>query len=367
MKRVLMVLLPLLLLASAQGASQLSARSADHTRRQTDPATVYSQDAEANELFLKAREYLSKSDPRIVGGKLSNAREAIKLYEQAVKKDPKFALAFVEMSRAWLQLGYSDPDGLSNSEILPPAKAALLKALALDKNLAEAHRALAALYYNVEYDWEKAEREYKLVLRLAPDNTSAHMGYAAYLSSMGRFDEALVEAKRANDLAPSIATDIILARIYYSMHSFDEAARYSRESLKKGENVLGHFFLGFVYVAQKKQDEAIAEFKTAAGFSNNGGAWAGLAYGYAMGGRKDEALKIVEELKTTHTKGLIVPYRLAAVYLALGDKDQALAWLRKDYEERGNWMNQLKVDPVMDPLRSDPRFKKLMRQMRFKA
>jgi tetratricopeptide (TPR) repeat protein len=367
MKSMLMIFLPLVLFTSAQGASQTSARSADDTKRQANAGTVYSQNPEANELFLKAREYLNKSDPRIAGGKLANAREAIKLYEQAVKKDPKFALAFVELSRAWLQLGYSDPDGLSTREILPPAKAALLKALALDNNLADAHRALAGLYYNIEYDWEKAEREYKLVLHLAPNNATAHLGYAAYLASMGRFDEALGEAKKADEITPSIATNIALARIYYSMRRYDKAAEYSEKSLNKGENVLGHFFLGFVYVARQKYAEAIAEFKTAAGFSNNGGAWAGLAYGYAMGGRKDEALKILDELKTTHKRGLIVPYRLAAVYLALGDKDQAIEWLRKDYEERGNWMNQLKVDPVMDPLRSDPRFKKLMRRMRFKG
>jgi tetratricopeptide (TPR) repeat protein len=366
MKRMLMILLPLLLLPLALGASRTSARSAAETQKQQAAAgTIYSQNAEANELFLKARDYYNKSDPRIPGGKLANAREAIKLYEQAVKKDPKFALAFVELSRAWLQLGYSDLDGLTTKQILPPAKAALFKALALDNNLADAHRALAALYYNIEYDWKKAEREYRLVLRLAPENTNARLGYAAYLSSMGRFDEALIEAKKADGPAPSISTDIALARIYYSMRRYDEAARYCKESLKKRENVLGHFFLGFIYAAQQKYDEAISEFTTAAGFSNNGGAWAGLAYGYAMGGKKDEALKIVDELKTTRSKGLIVPYRLAAVYLAMGDKEQAIEWLRKDYEDRGNWMNQLKVDPVMDPLRSDPRFKKLMRQMRF--
>ncbi|HEV3468036.1 MAG TPA: tetratricopeptide repeat protein [Pyrinomonadaceae bacterium] len=367
MKRMLMVLLPLILHASAPDTSRTSARSADGVKRQAAADTVYSQNAEANELFLKAREYLSKSDPRTPGGKLVNAREAIKLYERAVNKDPKFALAYVELSRAWLQLSYSDPDGLSNKEVLPPAKAALLKALAMDNNSAEAHRALAGLYYNIEYDWEKAEREYKLVLHLAPDSAAGHLGYAAYLASMGRFDEALAEAKRADELTPSTAADIVLARIYYSMRRYEEAARYCKESLKKGENVLGHFFLGFVYGAQQKFDEAIAEFKTAAGFSNNGGAWAGLAYGYAVAGNKGEALKILDELKATRKRGRVVPYRLAAVYLALGDKDQALEWLRKDYEERGNWMNQLKVDPVMDPLRSDPRFKELMRRMRFKG
>ena len=332
---------------------------------QSEPAAVYSQDPEANALFLRAREYYNKSDPRVAGGKLANAREAIKLYEQAVQKDPKFALAYVELSRAWLQLGYSDPDGLSNKEILPPARTALLKALELDSSLVDAHRGLAGLYYSAEYDWEKAEREYKLVLQLAPSNPAGHIAYAGFLNSMGRFEEALAHAHKADELAPSIGTEVTLCRIYYSMRRYDESSEYCKKSLGRQDNVLGHFFLGFVDVAQEKYDDAIDQFKTAANFSNNGGASAGLAYGYAAGGRRDEALRIIDELKTTQKRGLIVPYRLAAVYVALGDKDQAMQWLTKEYEDRGNWATQLKVDPVMDPLRSDPRFKNLMRRMKF--
>ena len=338
----------------------------NETKAQATNTPVYSENPEANDLFLKARQYLAQSDPRVAGGKLANAREAIKLYEQAVQKDPKFALAFVEMSRAWLRLGYSDPDGLSNKIIVPHARAALLNALALDKNLTDAHLVLASLYYNVEYAWGKAESEYKAVLQQAPNNAGAHTSYAGLLSSTGRFDEALAQAKKSEELAPSLATDIIFARIYYSMHRYDEAAEYCKRSLKKSENVLGHFFLGFIYVAQQRYEEAIAEFKIGTSFSKNGGALAGLAYGYAMAGKKDEALKILDELKTSTAGGLIVPYRVAAVYLALGDKDQAIQWLTKEYEDKGNWMNQLKVDPVMDPLRSDPRFQALMRKMKFR-
>ena len=328
-------------------------------------AVVYSQNPEANKLFLKARDYFHKSDPR-TGGTLANAREAITLYEQAVKKDPNFALAFVELSRAWVGLGYSDPDGMTNKELLPHAKAAALKAVALDQKMSDAHLALAGVYYSVEYDWENAEREIKLAIQLAPNSADAHERYAAYLGSMGRFDEALAEAKKADELMPSRATDFVRARIYYSMHRYDDATEYSKRSLKKEENLLGHFLLGFVYVAQQKYDEAIAEFKRAVSFGNNAGALAALAYAYAMGGKKDEALKILDELKTSHKGAKIVPYRIAAVYLALGDKDQAIEWLKKDYEVKDNWMNQLKVDPVMDTLRSDPRLQVLLRKMKFK-
>jgi len=334
--------------------------SGNETQKQ---AIVYSQSPEANKLFLKAREFFNKRDPR-TGGALANAREAIGLYEQAVKADPKFALAFVELSRAWMTLGYSDPDGISNKELLPHAKAAALKAVALDQKMTDAHLALGGIYYSIEFDWEKAEREFKLAIQLAPNSADAHSSYASYLGAMGRFDEALAEAKKADELMPSQDADFVLARIHYDMHGYDEATAYLKRSLKEKGNMLGHFLLGFVYVAQQKYDEAIAEFKIDVG--NNAGALAALAYAYAMGGRKDEALKMLNDLEANHPGAKIVPYRIAAIYLALGDIDQAIELLKKDYEVQNNWMNQLKVDPVMDPLRSDPRFQVLLRKMKFK-
>jgi tetratricopeptide (TPR) repeat protein len=363
MKRVPAVFLLLILLASAQSASQASAQSTDETKRQATAAVVYSQNAEANELFLKARDYYNKSNPR-TGGTLANAREAIKLYEAAVKRDPKFALAYVGLSRAWMRLGYSVPGGMTNKELLPHAKSAALKALELDKNLLDAHLVLAGIYFNIEFDWEKAEREYKLAVQLAPNDAAVHSGYATYLASMGRFDEAIVEAKKAGDLSQAPATDFALARIYYRMRRYDEALEYNRRSLNREESAISHFGLGFVYVAQQKYEGAIAEFKSAVAVDNNGGGLAALAYAYAMAGKRDEALRMLNEVVTNPAKH--VPYRIAAAYLALGEKDRAIEWLKKDYERRDNWMTWLKVDPVMDPLRSDPRFMQLMRRMNFK-
>jgi tetratricopeptide (TPR) repeat protein len=363
MIRVVTVFLLLILLAATKNASQASAQSADETKRQATAAVVYSQNPEANELFLKAREYYNKSNPR-TGGTLASAREAIKLYEEAVKKDPKFALAYVGISRAWMRLGYSVPGGMSNKELLPHAKSAALKAVELDKNLLDAHVVLAGIYFNIEFDWEKAEREYKLAVKLAPNDAAVHSGYATYLASMGRFDEATVEAKKAGDLSQSPANDFALSRVYYRMRRYDEALEYNRRSLNKDDIAISHFGLGFVYVAQQKYEGAIAEFKSAVAVDNNGGGLAALAYAYAMAGMRDEALRMLNEI--TANPAPVAGYRIAAAYLALGDKDRAIEWLKKDYETRDNWMTWLKVDPVMDPLRSDPRFEKLMRRMKFK-
>jgi len=370
MKRILNIFLLLVLLTSAQRTSQSSGQSANEAAKQSTAAIVYSQNPDANELFLKAREYLRKGDPRM-GGSLADTREAIRLFEQAVEKDPKFALAYAEISRAWMQLAYSVPGGVTNKEALPHAKAAALKAVTLDENLPAAHLALASVHFDFEYDWGKAQREYELVLRLSPKDAAARSSYATYLGAMGRFAEARAEAERAEASKPSAATEYTLARIYYWLRRYDEAAEYCRSSLKKEETGVAHFLLGFVYVAQNKAKEATPELKRAVSMlSNNGGALAALAYAYAMGGKKDEALRIVDELRTKQNRNraefVIVPYRLAAVYVSLGDKDRAIEWLRKDYERRGRWMNNLKVDPAMDSLRSDPRFQELMRKMNFK-
>jgi tetratricopeptide (TPR) repeat protein len=329
---------------------------------QTQPN--YSQDPTANELFLKAHEYLSQSDPR-VGGKLAKAREAIKLYQAAVKNDPHFGLAYVEMARAWLRLGYSNPDGASNDAIMPPAKAALAKAVAVDPKLPDAHLMLAALAFNIDYEWQKADREYKQGIALQPSNADAHANYAAYLSSMGRFPEALAQATQANALAPSAATDFVFGRVYYAMHRYEDAASFCRKSLAIQDNTAVRFYLGLIYAAEKQYDKAIPELQ-ATTLERNGGALAGLAYAYAMAGDHARAQELLNKLYIGQESGLIVPYRVAAVYLALGDNDKAIEWLGKSYTEHDNWMAQLNVDPVMDPLRSDPRFGDLLRKMRFK-
>jgi tetratricopeptide (TPR) repeat protein len=250
---------------------------------------------------------------------------------------------------------------------LPHSKSAVLKAISIDKNLAEAHIALAGLYYDIEYNREKAEQEYKIAIQLARNNPAGYTGYASFLASMGKFAEGVRAVGKAEEISETISTDITYARIYYSMRNYDKAAEYCKKSLQKGENVLGHFYLGFVFTAQKKFDEAILEFRKAANFSKDGGALAGLAYGYAMGGKREEALKIINELKTTDGGTRLVPYRIAAVYVALNEPNEAIEWLEKDYCVKGNWMNQLKVDPVMNPLRNHPEFIKLLQRMKFPA
>jgi tetratricopeptide (TPR) repeat protein len=150
------------------------------------------------------------------------------------------------------------------------------------------------------------------------------------------------------------------------MRRYQSAADYCHKSLAQQDNMVVRFYLGLIDVAQRRYDKAIPELEATTA-ENNGGALAGLAYAYAMDGQRERARELLDKLYAGRESGLIVPYRVAAVYVALGDKDQAIKWLRKSYDDHDNWLAQLQVDPVMDPLRADARFQELMRKMRFSA
>lgn len=329
-----------------------------------DTSATYSSNANANALFLKARALAKAGDPRF-GGKLSNSREAISVYEQAVKADPRLALAYVEMARTWMTLGYSDPDALPDSVTMPPVHEDLRKALEIDPGLADAHLLSATIAYNYDFDWLRAEQEYQKAILLMPANARAHTSYGAYLTSMGRFAEALTELGKADAIEPSSSNDFSTARAYYSMRDFGKAEGECLRSLKKQDNVLCHAYLGFVYLAQGDQKHALEEMEVAQHFSKNAGAAAILAYGYAMSGERAKAEDLLKRLFLRNEFGPPPAYRIAAIYLALGNRDEALRWLEKSYEQHENWINQAKVDPVMDPLRSDPRFERFMQKLHF--
>jgi tetratricopeptide (TPR) repeat protein len=330
----------------------------------TRPAPqAFSHVQRANELFLRAREQVAKSDPR-TGGTFANGREAIKLYEQAIDADPTFALAYVEMAKAYLTLGYSNPGAASDAETLPPVRAAIAKALSIDPNLADAHLLAAAVAYFLDYKWDTADREYRRGLELAPGNAAGHANYAAFLGTQGRFDEALHQAHIADALEPSATSYFAFARIYFWKRDYASAIGYCQHSLARQDNFAVRFYLALMYSAAGRYDKAIPEFK-ATTKENNAGAEGGLAYGYALSGDADRARALLEKLFAGGTYGPPVAYRVAAVYVALGDKTKAIQWLNASYERHENWMPLLKVDPAMDPLRSDDRFQALMRKMAF--
>jgi tetratricopeptide (TPR) repeat protein len=292
------------------------------TSQSTNPSLasveiVYSPVPEANRLFLQARGYFDKGNPSL-GGELSDVRKSIELFEAAIAKDPQFALAYAEVSRAWTALGWSAPDGLPNIDLLPHVKATALKAVELDERLPAAHLALASVYSSFEFDWARAEAEYKRAIELAPSDARGYAAYAVYLGKMGRFSEALTRAQRASELGQTGATDRMFMFIYYAMRRFDLAEQYGLSASRKDDNFLSHMFLGFTYLQEHKYSQGITEFEEIR--TRGTGGLAGLAYAYAVGGRKADALLVLKQCNTNEEVRAIVPYRIAAVYLVWSAK-----------------------------------------------
>jgi tetratricopeptide (TPR) repeat protein len=341
-----------------------AAQNSGQAQGAADQASPVSTNSEAAAAYARAEALMQHADPR-TGGSFKNARDAIALYERSATLDPHLARAYVQIARAWQVQGYSDPDAPSADTIRVNSKEALTHALRIDPSLPDAHALLATSYYLTDYDWKAAEREYRWVIKHDPDNAQAHSGLAQLLGTLGRFDEAIQQARMADRIRHSPGDAMTLARLYYAKRDFPSAVQNARRAVAAQENQAFRFFLGMMLLAKGDRDEAISELERAANQpNNNAGAMLGLAYGYAVEGRRAEAMSLLDKVAATHSEDTIPAYRRAAVYLALGDKAKALQDLDKDYDDRGNWVVQLKVDPVMDPLRSDPGFKSLMRKLR---
>ena len=354
----------LLLLIAATPLTQSQSSPAQNPGDAKAAPTVYSQVPQANALYIQGLDYLSKSNTWMEGGSLVNAREAVRLFSQAVKKDPQFTLAYLGLADAWDSFGFSVPGSVPAVKLYPHEIAAALMAEKLNDNLPTVHSLLASLYFDNAYDWESAEREYKRVISMT-NNMSSHFGYTTFLATQGRFDEAIAEVKLGEKIDPSSPdANVDMMEIYYWRHQDDQALEQGREVLRKAPQVFyAHFIMGFAYIHKGEFENAIREFKLST-VRGDAGSLAGLGYAYAMSGNKAETQNVLLRLKH-HSGAKNVPYRRAAIYLALGDRDRAIKLIEKDYRQRSNWLNRLNVDPVMDPLRDDPRFKDLMRKMNF--
>ena len=325
-------------------------------------AKVYSKNPDANALYIRGMEMLDKGDPRI-GGSLAYAKKALELFRQATQKDPRFAVAYIRQADALDMLSIHEADSLPPSEVYPQQEAAALKAVAIDDGLVEAHAHLADVYYNNAYDWPKSEKELKRVIDLSPKKLPAICSYARFLATMGRFEEAEAQVKAAQSLdEKSGLPDRTLSLIFYWQHKDDASYEKALESLKKQENKVAHYFLAYVLVHQGKFDKAIEEFKK--GSYGDAESLAGMAYGYAMAGKKKELNDLLDQIKQ-YPENNQPFYALGQIYVAMGDKDRAIQSLSMDYNLHSSRMNWLKVDPTLDPLRQDPRFKQLMHKMNF--
>ncbi len=279
---------------------------------------------------------------------------------QAIEKDPGYALAYAGLADAYNILG--NWSILPPKEAYPKAKAAARKALEIDDALAEAHVSLAFASYLFDRDWS-AEEGFKRAIALNPNYGPAHQWYGVCLLSTGRVDEAIAEARRAQEVEPfSLIINAVVGWVSFLGHRYDQAIEACRKTLEMEQSFSpAHEYLAMAYEAKGMYEEAIAEFQKAR--RRNPFMLGGLGHAYAMAGKKAEALKVVREMEKRAKKAYSSPYQVALVYAGLGKKDQAFQWLEKAYEERYPWLIHLKRDPRLEPLHSDPRFQDLVRRI----
>jgi tetratricopeptide (TPR) repeat protein len=323
----------------------------------------YTESNEAYQLYLKGRFYWTKRTEE-------GMKKSLDYFQQAIEKDPTFALAYSGLAEAYCLLGTQDAAGaMAPDDAMPKAMAAARKALEIDGSLAEPYVSLAHVKYYYDRDWPGAERDYKRAIELNPNYPIAHSWYAVFLMSDGRFEEALAEIGWAQELDPlSIPNNMLLGWILGTAGRLDQSVEQLRKTLEMDPNfILGHHRLGMFYEQQGKYDDAIAEFKQVIILS--GGkplGIAAIARAYALAGKRDESRKHLAELQEMSKQRYVSPVSIAIIYAALGDKDHAFSWLDNAEKSHDLMLARLKVDQRFDNLRSDPRFADLVRRVGIK-
>ena len=319
---------------------------------------------EAYEAYLKGRSQWYERTTQALG-------KSIQYFQQAIQKEPNYALAYAGLADAYGLLAILPWDGLSPREAMPKAKAAALKALEIDDTLAEAYSSLAMILHRYEWDWEGAEQNYRRAIHLNPNNARPHLWYSWLLLAAGRSEEALLELKEAEEVTKRIdplgLVDIraTLANSMYLGQQYDRAIDACLTAYELNPNYfLLHYVLGRSYAQKRMYAQSIRVLEGAVGScTGNLLLVATLGNTYALSGHKAKALKVLEELKELRKQRYIPGIYFAAICAGLRDKDQAFVWLEKCYEERSDGLTYLKVERLFDPLRSDPRFADLLRRM----
>jgi serine/threonine-protein kinase len=323
----------------------------------------YTANPQAYELYWKGRYHWNQR-------KSDDINQAIKYFQDAIKLDPQYALAYTGLADCYVLGSVLQ---LSPKQAMPLALDATQKALSIDDQLAEAHTSLAKIKLSYAWDWPGAEAEFKQAIQLNPGYATAHQWYGVYLSEMGRHDESIRERTTAQELDPlslSIATG--LGRALFWARRYDDSIQHLQAALPKDPNYSDTYWsFGLAYEQKHMYPEAIAAFQKAIDLSKSAEVEEGkpemlacLGHAYAIAGKQSEARATIEKLmKVAGPKTYISSYGVSLIYVALGDKDSAFQWLERAYQERDENFIHLKVDPRLDPLRSDARFQELIRRI----
>ncbi len=320
-------------------------------------AAVHPVSPEVYEDYLRGRFALAKSNRR------TNAEEGIAYFNEAIRKDPTFAPSYMGLADAYSVLTTVFIGGEAKKE-RPKATLAARKALELDPELVEAHVRLADMAKE-QWRWAEAEAEYRRALELSPNNAEAHSQFAFWLVSQGRTEEAVMSCRRARELDPLAVSGSELAWMLFYARRYDDAAQELRSVLAvTPDDAYALWILGFALIANHHPDEAVPVLQKGVAASDRSPAIVGLLiHAYAKAGRRADALRLLEELKRRKQTGYVPAAAFVKAYLGLGEYDQAFFWLEEAYKEESNLLQFLKVHPIFDPIRDDPRFADLVRRV----
>jgi len=329
--------------------------SEDEHRRLTARDT---RDVEAHQACLRGRYYLDRRTGETL-------QKAIAEFEHAVTRDPEYALAYAGLADCHTLLSSAGYDAHAR-EARDRARDAALKAVALNDELAEAHTALGLVQFRIDWRWADAERELTRAIELNPGSASAHHFLALYLAAMGRSAEACASIRRALALDPlSLIINAAAGRLLHFSRAYAEAIEQYRATLRLDADFAdAHMNLGLSYLEIGRQEDAIQEFQRASALSGRRALMqAVLGYAYAVVGMRPEAQRMLDELHPLVERRQASALYLVYPYIAIGDTDRAFEWLDRSYEERAGLLAYLKVEPMFDRLRGEPRFVDLMRRM----
>jgi len=309
--------------------------------------------------------YQAYSKGRFLSNKRTeeDLKKAIGFFQQAIDKDPNYALAYDGLADCWVPLGWYG--FVPPTEAFPSAKQAITKALSLDDSLAEAHTSLAFVTAYYDRDWAGAEREFRRAIKLNPNYANGHHWYAEFLSLGARHAQAIAESQRAREIDPlSTIIDAWISSRYYFARRYEDAIKEGRNAVDMGPDFApAHLVLGYAYEQKGMLKEAIAEFEAASRLDGGSMYSASLAHALAGAGRRSEALNLLEVLRTTARRRFVSSYDLAICEIGMGNKEKTLDLLNTAVQEHSPRVAFIGVEPRFDEPRADPRFAALVRSL----
>jgi adenylate cyclase len=314
---------------------------------------------EAFEAYLQGRVHLGRRTEE-------HLRKAITYFEKAIAADPHYSVAYTGLADAFIFMSLFEY--LPPTEAFPKAKAAAERALQIDPSLAEAYASLGLVHFQYDWDWKQAEAALQKAIELNPNYATAHHFFADYLKGMGHFDEALEQIREAQALDPlSIAISSGVGHVLYLSRNYDQAIDAYRRTLELDPtSVLARLWFGRPFLQEGRFEEAINEVRQAVELSNESTiSLAVLGHAYASAGQLEQAREILRRLQERAQEEYVPSYWIGLIYVGFGDKEHALDLLEKAYEERSAWLAWVNVEPRFDPLRSEPRFKRLAAKIGF--